>query len=346
MTACLLFTFTSQGAYTASAYSEKLESLKQEEIERIFREINQISLRKAHSKYLESLDLYQYSEQIKENEKLLEERENELISSLANLNVRKIDPNNKNDVAILSELSKASIESDHINPLSSPIDTAPDLAALANAFTLYIYDGTRYYKGATHTYRYIRVIDNKGHGALVLNNEYDAVPKSIPGSIMASVLSYNFGYGFSSFLGSIPVFGFLIDWSLGNIFSVLDGITDASSVIASSSESLYRIFISSQTEMVYHYYYDQPTWKISGTSSTCDFLQTDFFAGSVNGILKHDSATQSWSSRSGGLFNNYVESFADAKYHRIDRLGSFTVRGFNRTFQFTPKFYDLPGYIG
>ena len=97
--------------------------------------------------------------------------------------------------------------------------------------------------------------------------------------------------------------------------------------------------------MVYHYYYDAPSWKISGTSSNCEFLQTDLFVGSVYGTLTHEYSNRSWSSRSGGYWYNYVESFANTKYHRIDKLGSITIRGFNKTFKFTPKFYDLPGYI-
>lgn len=260
LTTCLLFTVTSQRIYAASSNSEELELQKQEEIDGIFREINQIALEKAHAEFLDSFDLYKDSDEKtnlnnrisgKERVKLLEEREKELNLDLDKLNVRKIDTDDENDMAILSELSEASINSDQ-TLLSNPTDTAPDLKALATAFTLYTYDGTYNYKGATHTYRYIRVIDNKGHGTLVLNNEYDAVQKNIAQSVMSSVLSYNFGFAFSAFLGTVPVYGLIADYTLGTIFSVLDGVSNASSVVASGSESLYRIFMSSQTEMCYH----------------------------------------------------------------------------------------------
>lgn len=133
---------------------------------------------------------------------------------------------------------------------------------------------------------------------------------------------------------------------------MLDGVSNASNVIASSSEALYRIFCSSKTEMVYHYFYNSPSWKLVGTSSTVAFMKTDFFAGSVNGKLVHSTnGPISWSSRSGGIWYNYVEAYVDAKsnnpnFHKIDRLGTFTIRGFNQTFQYAPRFFDYPGYIG
>lgn len=221
--------------------------------------MNQVLAEKAHMKYLETtssgLDQYQYLMlQLNNNEekKILNEREQELERLLANLNVKKIDPNNEADMNILLELSEASTEAS-VNGTYSIPPGAPDLSALSLQYSIYILDGTRTYKGATHTYRYIRVVDNKGYNGLTLNNTYDAITKNLPASILTSLLTYNFSYGLSAFLGSTPM-GLVTDWLLGNVFSVLDGVNATNSTISSTSENTYEISCTSVTEMVYHYF--------------------------------------------------------------------------------------------
>ena len=193
------------------------------------------------------------------------------------------------------------------------------------------------------------MFDNKGNYGLTTNKEFDAVPKDVPKSIMAAILEYNFGFGISYFLGKLK-HGTLLDWTLGTIFGCLEGIEDASGVMAKGSESLYRIFMTSVTKMTYYYCYDAPQWKFIGTSAYASFSQTNLFAGNVNGDSKHDSVTTDFSASSGWTFNKYIEKYVDAKvvnaeFCEIAELGKLEVYGYEMCFEFTPQFYGLPGFL-
>lgn len=323
------------------------EQSRQNEIEAIFEELNERASREAHCKALE-LDGIALSGTGQER-KAAAPSEGELELRLEALGVKKINPEKPEDLALLYELTSAFGNADVLR--SGPTDTAPDFASLAKAFTIYVYDGTYSYKGESHIYRYIRVIDNKGHGGLTRNVGYDAVEKNILPSVMGSVLSYNFGFVFSHFLGKVP-HGLVIDWTLGSLFSVLEGVNSASDVTVYGSDALYRIQCTSVTEMVYYFYYDAPVWSFIGTSASAAFTHTNFFAGNVNGVPVHDiEGPVSWTSTSGGVWYDYVEAYADSKsYHpgycRIDELGTCELKGYkNRTKNFSPKFAALPGDI-
>lgn len=92
-------------------------------------------------------------------------------------------------------------------------------------------------------------------------------------------------------------------------------------------------------------------WRHTGTSSTASFAQTHYFKGNINGVAKHDTSdTLEWTSRSGGLWYDYVESYVDEMasypdYHRIDRLGTIKIYGYNKVFNFTPVFGGSPNDI-
>jgi len=329
----------------SAAYRE--EQARQNEIEAIFEELNERASKEAHRRAL-ALDGIELSE-IEGEGKAAALSEGELELRLETLGVKKINPEEPEDLSLLYELTPAFGNADVLR--SGPTDTAPDFASLAEAFTIYVYDGTYSYKGESHIYRYIRVIDNKTHGGLTRNVEYSAVEKSILPSVMGSVLSYNFGFVFSHFLGKIP-HGLVIDWTLGSLFSVLEGVNSASDVTVYGSDALYRIHCTSVTEMVYYFYYDAPAWSFIGTSASAAFTHTNFFAGNVNGVPVHEiEGPVSWTSTSGGVWYDYVEEYADSKsYHpgycRIDELGTCELKGYkNRTEDFSPKFAALPGDI-
>lgn len=284
-----------------SAYSQELELQQLEEIDIIFQEINQIALEKAHAAYLETLGFADNSEKmalITANQLKIEKRETELDLLLADLNVHKIDPDNENDMVLLSTLSETFENYNLAEPFSNPTDTAPDLSFLANVFTVYIYDGTHSYNGENHTYREIRVVDNKGYKKFTVNEEYDAVDKNLPATLVPQVLNFAFGIVFSEFLGKTPQ-GVITNYTLDAIFTVLEGIENASNTIAVGSESLYRVACTSVTEMHYYYYYNEPVWKLIGVSANIKFLETESFQGNVAGEPKHDERESYWTTKSG-----------------------------------------------
>ncbi len=327
--------------------------MEQEKIEKIIEELNELALDKVFAE-CSNFQTNEFKERIKadqsENRQLqINERKEELDLLLCDLGVRKIDPQNEIDMHILEELVSTSSHGDE-TLRNNPIDTAPDLAACANAFSVYIRDGVRTYNNEEHRYRYIWLVDDKGSNKLTQHDKYELVSKdSLTQSVMESVLNYNFGFLFSRFMGKVPN-GVQIEWTLGSIFSILQGINNASG-ISRGSEDFYLTDCISVTSMTYYYYYNDPDWKLVGTSANMSFLQTDYFSGNVHGEpVSETNERQKWSVSTGGIWADYIEAYADRKealpdYHQVDALGSFDIKGFRKTYTFTPVFYELPGYI-
>lgn len=331
----------------SAAYKE--EQSRQNEIEAIFEELNERASRETHCKALE-VDGIALSGTGQER-KAATPSEGELELRLEALGVKKINPEEAEDLSLLYELTPAFGNADVLR--SGPTDTAPDFAFLAKAFTIYVYDGTYSYKGESHIYRYIRVIDNKGHGGLCRILKYAAVDNTVLPSAMGSVLSYNFGFVLSHFLGKVP-HGLVIDWTLGNIFSLLNGIASdsASNITVYGRENLYEITCNSVTEMVYYFYYDDPVWSFIGTSASVAITYSNLFVGFMGGVpVQENTKPVTWTSTSGGVWYDYVEEYVDSKsYHpgycRIDELGSYDIKGYEDTsVKFAPKFAALPGDI-
>lgn len=323
---------------------EKLQ--RQEEIDKIFQEMNQDILKKLTSEYLDSVDIDNILDQENEiTDDSKKEKSADWDAQLEALGVHKLDPDNPHDMEMLAELFQST---ELLNPLSDPWDTAPDLSNVTKAFSIYFDDNTYQYKNEEHVCRSIIVVDNKGSNLLTHSDEFNAATaKNEDKTRIANILKYNFGYIFSSFLGTY--FGATTDWVLGNIFAALDGV-DANNVGISGTEPFYKIFCTSVTEMIYHYYYDGTQWRFIGTSSNVSIAKTDFFGGNIGGKAIHDHPTEEWISSSGGSWSSYVENYVNVKdknpeYYKVNKIGTLTIRGFDQNFKFTPKFAELPGFL-
>lgn len=149
-------------------------------------------------------------------------------------------------------------------------------------FALFICDGSKTYNGKSYDYKYIKVIDNKGYNGLTLIETVDPVANSIvPG-------------------------GTLIDWTLGNIFNVLNNKPNA--VISSSNGPVYRITHTGVTPMTY-YYLNNSGWRLIGVGAVSDIKRDDFFAANVNGKPVTDTNSTSFSTSTSGIWNDYVETY-------------------------------------
>ncbi len=226
---------------------------------------------------------------------------------------------------------------------SSIYDIAPDLSTLTNVYTLYIYDGSYNYNGNTYSYRYIKVIDDKGYNGLTQDQEFDAISK-YSSHYLEEILKYNFGYIFSTLLSKTPI-GVLTDWTLGNIFSVLRGRPD-SAVVTSTKDGIYKITHTSVTSMTYYWIYNN-SWRYIGAEAHCDVARTDFWAGNIGGVPTHESKESQWSTHTDGIWYNYLEDYINVmswnpSFCNIKRLGSFSIKGENNSVTFTPRFAARP----
>lgn len=200
-----------------------------------------------------------------------------------------------------------------------------------------------YLKSLGISYRYIKVIDNKGYNRLTHIQELDAIASLSYAQLGSSILSYNFGYGFSLLLGSTPV-GLLTDWTLGNIFNVLNNLPTAQ--ISSSGEAIYRIFHTGVTSMTYYYLYNNG-WKLIGVGASVDIVRDDYFAGNVNGSPKTDFHSVSFRTSTSGIWRDYVDAYLNnmasyPSYCQVNEIGSFTIRGYSNTLNYTPAYARNP----
>lgn len=328
--------------YAAENDSNEIEALKQENIDSLFDKINELVLEKNqinfYSEYARTYgQAFVPTSNLRSEEIVNKERE-EIDRQLSYFGMKKIDPNNKNDMILLEELQEA-----YISNYDAIDDMAPDFSAMANLYSIYIYNGNYNYNNSTFRYRYIRVVDDKGYDGLTTNVVYNAIPAGrYPGT---SILNYNFGYILSSFLGTTPV-GMVVDWTLGNIFNIFNNMP--SDVILSGGEDFYLINCISVSVMTYYYVYNSG-WKQIGTGTSIKITKSDWFSGNVNGEpVSEKTENENWTSRSPvDVWYKFIELYADNMdlnpyYCTISSIGSFKIQGYNKTFDFEPKFAKYP----
>ncbi len=250
---------------------------------------------------------------------------------------------------LLEELEAASSADASI--YSDVYDTAPDLKAIASLYTLLIRDGTRKYDGVTYNYRYIIVTDNKGYCGLTLYEEVDALTKISAGQTAADVMKYSLNYGFSSLMSSTPV-GMVVDWTLGAIFTVLSD--KPTGIISVKEGPIYKISHRSVTSMTYYFIYNDG-WKMIGVGASAEILRDDYWSANINGIPKSDFHSVSFSTRTPGTWNDYLDVYfnnmaSNSSFCLVNRIGSFSVTGDQNFYNqgsafsttFTPKYARYP----
>ena len=303
--------------------------------------MNQVLVEKAHAAFLSSVDPRVSSEvmEIASIENELGNRQDELETLLSEMGVHKLNPDNENDRAILYELSAVKNQRGNVMTLSEPYDSAPDLAAIAKVYSVFLQDNAYTINGVTYNYRRCIVIDNKGRNGLTETKEYDLVPAINGVGLIEDVLDYNFGFVFSYFLGQIP-HGMLCDWALGNLFTFLNGVRP-NAVLASGSEAMYRAYVTSITKMEYIYVYDHNAWNLIASSADASITRSDLFIGNVHGVAKHEFYDHvKLNASTNDTSYNYVKKYVDAGrttyFHEIDPLGKIGIIGFNDTYYFSP----------
>lgn len=348
---CLMIVFCLQNLaspVSANTSINSEEKAKQAEIDELFTRLNEIVSEQKHLEHLATLTNAHATLTTSEIQTKLtnyQEKTTSIENQIESLGVQKLDPKNKDDMDILNEMFSAQTLDEQNNTLAVP--SPPDLSAVASVFTLYRYQGTYEYSGTTYDYSYIRVVDNKGYNRLYSFNEFDAAPKNATQSTIQAVMRYTFGFAFGQLLGTHPV-GIAADWTMNAAISGMKAYDTTK--ITSTSDAFYRIFASSTTSMTYYWIYHSNAWKFMGSDATFAFTKSDFAAFNYQGQPKHISQTQpTWSSSSGYTWYKYIENFHankwNSNYEQINKLGSFTIKGYQTSVIYTPKFVNYPGYL-
>lgn len=177
---------------------------QQERIDQLFSELNDLAVM---SKQQSCSDVSSFSA----TQDQLLSMESEVEQELFALGIRKIDPNNPEDISRISSVMTSSIER---------AGSVFNFDMLADVYSIYEYSGARTVNGNSYNYMYYRIIDNKGYVDTTLTHTEIVVPVENVNTTIGELLEYNFSYGFSAFLGTLPG-GNVADWLIGNIFTIL-----------------------------------------------------------------------------------------------------------------------------
>ena len=333
---------TAYAAFSDDNFVNRREIEKQQSIDMVMEALNDIALEKKYDKVVEKGG--KSGKNVEKREDKYEVKKREYEKNLEELGVHKIDPTNPKDMAMLEEMQQdlTPESTSTFSARSSVYDSAPDFNMIANVYSLYIYNGTYKQDGVSYNYRYIRVVDDKGYNGLYYYQDND-LAVNIPASIVESVFSYNFGYGVSTLIGTLP-YGTVIDWTLGNIFNVASTV-DAAKTISCGNKPLYGVRHIGVTEMTYYFFYNDG-WKHIGTSGNAEVIREDYFYGNVKGKPVSETQKSSFSIRSGWIWHDFVERYVEVmdsrpNYCYIQDFGGLMIKGFNGA-----EYYYAPVFAG
>jgi len=332
-------------AFTLEVETRDFE--KQDRIDEIFKELNELALEANMSSIINSA-AYGALPSSEERVNSINNRKNALDNQLESLGVHKIDPDCKEDLERLGEVMLHAIDASSLNdgPYATAIEDPPNLEVLSRKYSLYQYDDS-IYTDKIYKCSYIVVVDDKGYNGLTVSEQDTELcgEKSIK---LSDLAKYNFNFGFSQFLGSIP-YGWAVDWAIGSVFTALNSY-NSSSIVTRTNKDIYTTVIGSTTQMTYYYIYDTgySSWVLCGSrASNLTFSRTDVFAGNVGGTYTSLSEDFPASSSTGEsaiwYFLQYAQNNRQSNHHSP---GSFTVNGMNGSSRrFTPVYYSAPIYL-
>jgi len=328
---------------------DKRESIRCEQISDIIDELNVMAARKATYEYMidngVAIDTLFYAGSgtmsCDMNAEYDEEMQ-ELEQELEDYGVYKLDAASPDDMQILKEMSFMSPENlpEGASVYGGVYDSAPDLSAFADAYSIYKYDATYIRNGVNYNYRIIHVVDNKGRNGLFRSCDIDLIDKSFKQGVY-NILQHNFSYGLSKLICKLPG-GLIADWILGNVFEIFKNVSSAQ--ISVSNEPVYRLLHTGLTEMQYIYVYNNG-WKLAGVGATAAVHRTDIFSGNVNGELKTETEIIEYSFEAKDSVANYISSYLDTGSCYETRIGSLDIIGYSKSGTFTPAFARYPSSL-
>lgn len=315
----------------------------QMEIDAIFRELNEMA---AEEKMAEIL--------AEENSEILEKiaaataqnnvRKQNLEDRLESLGVNTIDPNNPDDMAALEEVMLGNSD-----VIGRTIPDPPDLDTFAECYTLQQYTSSVTVDGTSYQYSYIYVTDDKGYSDSPLTHSQTTnILIGKESTILSDILEYQFSFGFSAYLGTIPG-GWIADWAIGTVCAALDSFDENSIISYSGNNNIYNMSMLSVTQMMYVYVYlPNSGWCLCGTRApNISYARAEYVIANVAGTAVSDTKTYpTVSSSTGSAAYTYARAYINSGFHDIDSIGSFTVDAYDgATVRFAPGFASYPLHL-
>lgn len=271
-----------------------------------------------------------------------------LEEKLSGLGVTKISPD---DVQQMQQLKELVVETSKNDPYSNAGRSAgePDLEFLATKYSLYRWGGTYDINGQEYDYVAIKVTDNKkGNGLTKLAVKQVLSRKT--NTTIEELIEYNCSFGLSQFLGTIP-YGWVLEWSLGNVFTVLNSYNPSTSVtLYEGNAGIHMMTLMSVTQMQYIFINTPSTgWVICGSkASDVEFTGSQTLAVKVGSHPHVPSADLPYANSSTGWnIRGYLENYVATGNRMNHYIGSLKINGFDGTYvYFSPVFVVNPTSLG
>ena len=108
--------------------------------------------------------------------------------------------------------------------------------------------------------------------------------------------------------------------------------------------------------MAYYYIYVNNEWTLAAVNGRASIARMQSFSGNVNGVPKAEAISETAIFQTNknyyDLYANYLQFSYIKDYMCVDSLGSIDITvpygggdDDYRVYKFTPRFYELPGYI-
>lgn len=326
---------------SALTHEISISDSNQQEIDILLKELNELateermlSFKNEHGNLMLSSNDQVHLQSINDRQSAIEQR-------LEELGAHTIDPQNAEDMELLK-----TIMAGNLNVGNRSVPDPPDWDSFADCYTVTQVQNKYPVNGTNYNYVCYYITDNKGFsGSPLTQIQTSSVLIGKESTLLQDLLAYQFSFAFSSFLGSIPA-GWLIDWTIGTVFTALNSYNSNSTISYSGSENIYTMLMGSVTQMMYCYVYlPNAGWVLCGVrASNITFDRIDTFAANIAGSIHIDHCDYDLVTSHSGVYPPaYVINCVNGGNYIIDRIGSFTVNTYNGgTVRFTPGFAAYP----
>ncbi|MBE6892076.1 MAG: hypothetical protein E7481_08660 [Ruminococcaceae bacterium] len=223
----------------------------------------------------------------------------------------------------------------------------PDLAEFANVYSIYIYNGTRYNsQNIPYSYRYIRVVDDKGYGGLRKVVSHFMTGENPTPSTVQRALTYTYKYWGTTLLTEVFPPLMVADYLIGMFTDIFD------EKVEFYSSDVYQLVTNITTTMFYYYICDPdaaPNWKLVGVDAKISVSEVHhFYSSDSDGNSTYDFKERNFSGYTGWSWHEYIDYYlenpnAQTIVHRAGNFGYYIPD--NTILDVSPKFAQIPLFL-
>lgn len=317
----------------------------EEKIDNLFVKMNEICAEAALFRHI-SQELGYSRASVESAEKDFQEQFDALTIELEALGVKKIDPEDNEAVNHLKDIVNSSTNYECVT--RSSLDDGLDFDMFLDAYSVFQVDAAWTVDGQRIPYTAVRIIDNKNYANSPLTKITDVSLINQMNTTMGSLLTYQFSFGLSQYLGTLQN-GWFYDWALGNAFTILEDINTNTYVTSYQNKPIYTMNMVSVTEMFYCYVYNPAgVWDLCGVkANSISYARGEMISMNMGGEPYIDSKIYPTVTSSTGIsIIDYISDYVRYGYQQTHPPGRLFVNGTgNRTFDITPGFASLPSFL-